>query len=1360
MRMSHLPVRVDLRLLPLVALCCLPATFAQVADDKLPAGAKLVFEDTFDRAELGSYPAGNIDPAERAKRNWCVRRGKWEIRAGAENNGYLWGAGGPADVILERTVGPNFRLEYTAWSPHPGDRSAFVCVPQPNFEFKNVYDFHFGSNYSQNNALYRQGQLVAGPVTAPLPVAGMKSRVVIQKVDDLLQLLVDGMTVFAVRDPGYARVEGELSGPQGLYAGLFTWSEGVAYDDLKLYNLPGPRREPLAEDARATYTLARTFEPDTVDRPPAEAKVQTAAGCSVTVRDEPTVVFHPKPQGHSLVSDHCLTVVDENPAPGAVAAVTVPLPSLASGEVEAELLATSWQGECATVSLVDGGGGELAAVVITADGSFMARTADGEARLLDRISYLNRPPDGRLCFQPGRWFTLRLSFNAEAGVYQAAIVNLYAGLATPGISWLPLGSNLLLRGAGPVCGLKVTTGGRARLLVDNLLVASPRAKKINDQSVTLPLRTILGLTFPLRKDPFSLAVYSLRNEAFTRYPVPETKDASVREPTALFLQAAVRYDSLLIRLGYLQEHAQQLSRMAYHLRRAGRRVPSGDVNGFLDRVAAARDDLEGLLRTYGNAYRDAVNEQPLKAAFFPGADRLTTTLASREREARALSKQLITGAGGKPEPAPALAPGPYDAPLEFKHGRFERGGKPTYFYPPVGVRALDLVSRDHLERALQLDNCWDVPFLLDPPSQPAKQAAKQSFPWDVVSSYVTSWTTKDNPAATMYCASMFGCVHVMQLCPAWWLETHREDSDIFFASREGKTPNWEGADKPYLARPLSGGRYAGGGGYWARLNFWNEEVRQMYRDMMDGWSRHMSEEYPDRVKLFALGLEQTNFPYTESGFNESAIRAFRQHLQRKYGTIAALNTAWGTAHGSFDDINPRECSARRPNGLLYDFQVFRQDGYCEWMKLIQERLRRNLPDLATMNDFNWAFGGASQERALDLPRMFRTYDIVGSHFYGIEAVKPMYRCGDSLRKAYGNPLGNFEWAAGLHLTDLFNEDAYKACGLLDMWEEMAWGKSVLSIWYGGSAGFSEGAQYFVPNLRQSVLRYSTTFCPVGRLRSRRFGEIAQTYPTVTPQVAILEPTTSKWNGLDVYTPMLAISVALEQGGWNYGFVYEAPLLEGKQSLSGIQTLIVPRGVCLQPAMADRLLPWIRQGGTLIAVLPPGMLNQYGRPDGRLLREVTGSASQEFSEDFSRWSPGDTAALTRPASLQDDGKRLCAQYGQGRLIVFTRAQPLPTDAVVKLVAEHTPRDFSAAQERLRLVGRESARHLYLFVVNPDVYETAEDRIVVSGKYGPAVDLGCDAAFPVKTSLAAGVTSFDLRLAPGEGTVIRLEQAGAR
>jgi hypothetical protein len=67
------------------------------------------------------------------------------------------------------------------------------------------------------------------------------------------------------------------------------------------------------------------------------------------------------------------------------------------------------------------------------------------------------------------------------------------------------------------------------------------------------------------------------------------------------------------------------------------------------------------------------------------------------------------------------------------------------------------------------------------------------------------------------------------------------------------------------------------------------------------------------------------------------------------------------------------------------------------------------------------------------------------------------------------------------------------------------------------------------------------------------------------------------------------------------------------------------------------------------------------------------------------------------------------------------------------------------------------HFYFFVVNPDYHHPQEDTVNFSGEYRGAVDLGCDAAFPVNTMTTKGITAFRLRLHPGEGTVIRLDKA---
>ena len=72
------------------------------------------------------------------------------------------------------------------------------------------------------------------------------------------------------------------------------------------------------------------------------------------------------------------------------------------------------------------------------------------------------------------------------------------------------------------------------------------------------------------------------------------------------------------------------------------------------------------------------------------------------------------------------------------------------------------------------------------------------------------------------------------------------------------------------------------------------------------------------------------------------------------------------------------------------------------------------------------------------------------------------------------------------------------------------------------------------------------------------------------------------------------------------------------------------------------------------------------------------------------------------------------------------------------------------------GRESDKYFYLFINNPAYYDAKEDTVIVARKYRQAFDLGGNYAFPIKTKTSGDSTSFDLRLAPGEGTVIRLEK----
>jgi hypothetical protein len=83
-------------------------------------------------------------------------------------------------------------------------------------------------------------------------------------------------------------------------------------------------------------------------------------------------------------------------------------------------------------------------------------------------------------------------------------------------------------------------------------------------------------------------------------------------------------------------------------------------------------------------------------------------------------------------------------------------------------------------------------------------------------------------------------------------------------------------------------------------------------------------------------------------------------------------------------------------------------------------------------------------------------------------------------------------------------------------------------------------------------------------------------------------------------------------------------------------------------------------------------------------------------------------------------------------------------------------MNTAQGHFRLVLRHSSRYLYLFVFNTDLRHARTDQVLLAGEHGGAVDLGFEVAFPVPTRVERGTTRLSLRLAPGEGTVVRLER----
>ena len=232
---------------------------------------------------------------------------------------------------------------------------------------------------------------------------------------------------------------------------------------------------------------------------------------------------------------------------------------------------------------------------------------------------------------------------------------------------------------------------------------------------------------------------------------------------------------------------------------------------------------------------------------------------------------------------------------------------------------------------------------------------------------------------------------------------------------------------------------------------------------------------------------------------------------------------------------------------------------------------------------------------------------------------------------------------------------------------------------------------------------------------------------------------------------------------NYPFLYvpEEAVLDDGYALKQHHVIILPQAPYLPAEMTDRLLDWIRAGGTLISFGVPGIWNPYGQEDLRLITKVFGRSTvtdQKPGEWQWSWKP--LGANPRDEWVKDEAKTIVAaraKFGRGTMLVSTAGYK---SAELQRLFYNTlnsamRRPATCAQDSFELVlRRDSHGGRFLFVLNPDTRRTREDEIILATGCSSCIDLGVGTGVAAPVSVQKDVTRFRLRLHPGEGTVVAL------
>ena len=506
--------------------------------------------------------------------------------------------------------------------------------------------------------------------------------------------------------------------------------------------------------------------------------------------------------------------------------------------------------------------------------------------------------------------------------------------------------------------------------------------------------------------------------------------------------------------------------------------------------------------------------------------------------------------------------------------------------------------------------------------------------------------------------------------PPWFADVHGEKPEYYFA------PNYTGSGGFDYRHPVPRQLILKYLEESARLN-----SQQPYTFIYKGpWEAH-----PYRGTSVDVPGKRT-VAFQEHGFSAVAIKAFRDYLQKKHGTIEALNKAWKSDYKSFHAIQPPKPLVRAfvvtkdargqdvyttflPNkrlpgaattALTYEFERCRKDLYADYLADCYAAIRRGDPRHPLASSTSGGIMGEILINSLDdLQMPARCVDMWGKHpsgGYGWDDSPYMYGLNRYFNKTlvsleyYGwaqevigdNFYGTFQVAKGATTENIVN------AGRRDVWHELSWDRRMLLFyWTQKLVRMDDGFQ----ESHSPLLRPWSGFIPAVKRRVMRLNEILVDVPIVPPRIAVLHPGASIINAYptnacaritrDLFDRLLSKQ-------YHFGVVPETFLLEGRDQLENYDVLILPYAQYFVDGFDKQLDAWIRNGGTLISAGPYGLYNQYGVP-------LQSGARQVFKDLDFTYPPPEQYHLSWAWQATRAGKPiaerlLVAQHGRGTVLM--------------------------------------------------------------------------------------------------------------
>lgn len=397
--------------------------------------------------------------------------------------------------------------------------------------------------------------------------------------------------------------------------------------------------------------------------------------------------------------------------------------------------------------------------------------------------------------------------------------------------------------------------------------------------------------------------------------------------------------------------------------------------------------------------------------------------------------------------------------------------------------------------------------------------------------------------------------------------------------------------------------------------------------------RKLAERYGANPYVTAWHMGNEYGWNNRNDYSDNALNAFRLWCERKYGTIGALNQAWGTTFwgqemNSFDEVLiPRFMGADSMvnPGQKLDFERFGNDMLLDFYKAERDAIAEICPD----KPFTTNFMVSTDQCCMDYADWANEVNFVSNDHYfheGGEMHLDELACSDALMDSFalGKPWYVMEHSTSAVQWKPLNMRKRKGETVRDSLAHVAMGADAINFFQWRASAF--GAESFhsamVPHAGEDTKLFRQV-CELGETLQTLADAGVQGSELERSDTAILFSAESEWATRSETLPSMKLNHWHDVRDWYRAFLdagTRADIMPLKYDWSDYKTVVLPTVLMLSAVDTRRLADFVAAGGRVVVGYATGLIDEnfhtwlggYPGAGNGLLRDMLGIRGEEFN----------------------------------------------------------------------------------------------------------------------------------------------------